>query len=84
MVVKMVNIPCFGFVILFVGINVFLCLRVKQQNDSSFRLNGRWSGLAQLILLRLALISLDKTQTASAAIFGSADSAGIRLANTLW
>ena len=85
MVVKMANNLCFGFVILFVGINVFLFVyKQTKQIDSSFRVNGRGSGLAQLILLGSALISLDKMQLGSAEILGSAGPAGIRSANTLW
>ena len=38
--------------------------------------SGRRSGFAQLILLGSPLISLDKTQTGSAEIFGLADPAG--------
>ena len=85
MVVKTVNILCFDFVILFAGTNAFLCVyKQNKQNGSSFRVNGGWSGLAQLILLGSALISLDKMQMGSAEILGSADPARIRSANTLW
>ena len=85
MVVKMLNIPCFDFVIVFTGINAFLFVyKQNQQNGSSFRVNGCWSGLAQLILPGSALISLDKMQTGSAEILGSADPARIRSVNTLW
>ena len=85
MVVKMVNILCFDFVILFAEISAFLFVYMQnKQNGSSFRVNGCWSGLAQLILLGSALISLDKMQMGSAGILGSADPARIRSANTLW
>ena len=84
MVVKMVNILCFGFIISFFGINVFLFVyKQNKQNGSSFRVNGRCSGLVQLILVGSALISLDKMQMGSAEILGLADPAGIRSANTL-
>ena len=79
MVVKKVNILCFGFVILFVGINVFLFVcKQNKQNGSSFRVNRCWFGLAQLILLGSSLISLDKMQMGSAEILGWADPAVIR------
>ena len=85
MVVKMANILCFDFVISFTGINAFLfAYKQNKQNGSSFRVNGCWSGLAQLILLGSALISLDKMQMGSAEILGSADPARIRSANALW
>ena len=85
MVVKMVNILCFVFVILFAGINAFLCVyKQNKQNGSNVRVNGGWSGLAQLILLGSALISFDKMQMGSAEILGSADPARIRAANTFW
>ena len=83
MVVKMVNIICFDFVILFAGRNAFLCV-YKQNKQNGSRVNGSWSGLAQLILLGSALISLDKMQMGTAEILGSADPARIRSANTLW
>ena len=84
MVVKIVNIFCFDFVTLFAGINVFLFVyKQNKQNGSSFRVNGCWSRLAQLILLGSVLISLDKIQMGSAEILGSADPARIRSANTL-
>ena len=77
MVVKMVNILCFDFVILFVGISAFLFVyKQNKQKGGSFRVNGCWSGLAQLILLGSALISLDKMQMGSAGILGSADLPG--------
>ena len=85
MAVKMVNILCFVFVILFAGINSFLfAYKQNKQNRSNFRVNGSWSRLAQLILLGSSLISLDKMQMGSAEILGSADPAKIRSANTLW
>ena len=49
----------------------------EMKNDSSFRVNGRWFGLVQLVLLGTALISIDKTQMGSAYIFGLADTAVI-------
>ena len=85
MVVKMANILCFDFVMLFAGINVLVFVyKQNKQNGSSFRVNGCWSGLAQLILLGSVLISLDKMQMGSAEILGLADPARIRSANTLW
>ena len=85
MVVKMVNILCFDFVILFAGINAFLSVyKQNKQNGSSFIVNGCRSRFAQLILPGSALISLDKMQMGSAEILGSADPARIRSANSLW
>ena len=85
MVVKMVSILCFDFVISFAGINAFLFFyKQNKQNGSSFRVNGCWSRLDQLILLGSVLISLDKMQMGSVEILGSADPARIRSANTLW
>ena len=84
MVVKLVNILCFDFVILFARINAFLFVyKQNKQNGSSFRVNGCWSGLAQLILLGSLLISLD-IQIASAEIIWSADPARIRSSDILW
>ena len=85
MVVKMATILCFDFVIVFTRINAFLFVyKQNKQNGSSFRINGCWSGLGQLILLGSALISLDKMQMGSAEILGSANPTKIRSANTLW
>ena len=79
----MANILCFDFVIVFTGIKVFMFVyKQNKQNGSSFRFNWCWSGLAQLILLGSALISLDKMQMGSAEFVGSADPARIRSANT--
>ena len=65
----MVNTICFDFVILFAEINAFLFVyKQNKQNGSSFRINECWSGLAQLILQGLAMISLDKMQMGSAEI----------------
>ena len=56
----------------------------KTKNDIIFRVEEHWSGLAQLILLGSALISLDKMQMGSTENLGLADPAGIRSANTFW
>ena len=62
----------------------FCLFMSKTKNNIIFRVNKHWSGLAQLILLGSALISLDEMQLGSTENLGLAYPAGIRSANTFW